>query len=155
MTYTDQIQLFYAFAIQHPLLKTRSWGNLSDYSREDYITEYPAIHCVPQPSSIDNTYTTFNWTIMIYDLLNEFVGVEGQTNQLDSLSLCHEILNDFYAFFTNQLTGCGFYLQQPVQFSPFIDRFKEAVVGVEANITIIAEQTACLPDNPNLCYTSV
>jgi hypothetical protein len=92
---------------------------------------------------------------MIYDLLNEFVGVEAQSNQLDSLSLCHEILNDFYAFFTNQLTGCGFYLQQPVQFSPFIDRFKEAVVGVEANITIIAEQTACLPDNPNLCYAPV
>jgi hypothetical protein len=92
---------------------------------------------------------------MIYDLLNEFVGVEGQSNQLDSLSLCHEILNDFYAFFTNQLTGCGFYLQQPVQFTPFIDRFKEAVVGVEANITIVAEQTACLPDNPNLCYTPV
>jgi hypothetical protein len=64
---------------------------------------------------------------------------------LDSLSLCHEILNDFYAYFINQLTGYGFFLQNPVQFVPFVDRFQESVVGVEAQITIVSEQTACLP----------
>jgi len=145
LTYQNLIGLFYQFAQQHPLLQTRSWGNMSDYSREDYITEYPAIHIVPQPSQIYNDYTSFNFTILIYDLLNEFVGVEGQSNQLSSLSLCHEILNDFYNWFTNQLTDYGYFLQQPVQFTPFVDRFKEDVCGVEATITIQVIQTACLP----------
>jgi hypothetical protein len=145
MTYKDLIGLFYAFAAQHPILQTRSWGNLSDYSREDYITKYPAIHIVPLPSTLDNTSTTFNFTILIYDLLNEYVGVENKSNQLDSLSLCQEILNDFYAFFINQTTGFGFYLQTPISFTPFADRFQESVVGVEASIAIISEQTACLP----------
>lgn len=145
MTYKDLIKIFYVFSAQHPLLKQTSWGNLSDYQREDYIQKYPALHIVPQPSTIDNTFTNFNFTILIFDLLNEYVGNETKSNQLDSLSLCHEILNDFYAYFINQLTGFGFYLQNPVQFTPFVDRFKESVVGVEASITIVSEQTACLP----------
>ena len=145
MTYKDLIKIFYVFAAQHPILKQASWGNLSDYQREDYIQKYPALHIVPQPSTIDNTYTNFNFTILIFDLLNEYVGDDTKSNQLDSLSLCHEILNDFYAFFINQLTGFGFFLQNPVQFTPFNDRFKESVVGVEAQITIVSEQTACLP----------
>jgi len=145
MTYKDLIKIFYVFAAQHPILKQASWGNLSDYQREDYIQKYPALHIVPQPSTIDNTYTNFNFTILIFDLLNEYVGDDTKSNQLDSLSLCHEILNDFYAYFINQLTGFGFFLQNPVQFTPFNDRFKESVVGVEAQITIVSEQTACLP----------
>jgi aryl-phospho-beta-D-glucosidase BglC (GH1 family) len=145
MTYKDLIKIFYVFAAQHPILKQASWGNLSDYQREDYIQKYPALHIVPQPSTIDNTYTNFNFTILIFDLLNEYVGDDTKSNQLDSLSLCHEILNDFYAYFINQLTGFGFFLQNPVQFTPFNDRWKESVVGVEAQITIVSEQTACLP----------
>ena len=145
MTYKDLIKIFYVFAAQHPMLKNWSWGNLSDYQREDYIQEYPAIHWVPTPSTIDNDNTQFNFTLLIFDLLNEYVGDETKSNQLDSLSLCHEILNDFYAYFINQLTGYGFYLQNPVSFSPFVDRFKESVCGVEASITIVSEQTACIP----------
>jgi hypothetical protein len=64
---------------------------------------------------------------------------------LDSLSLCQVILTDFYAFFTNQLTGYDFFLNTAVNYTPFMDRFKEDVVGVEAVITITAEQTACIP----------
>ena len=145
MTYKDLIKIFFVFAAQHPMLKNWSWGNLSDYQREDYIQKYPALHIVPQPSLIDNTFTNFNFTILFFDLLNEYVGEEANSNQLDSLSLCHEILNDFYAYFINQLTGYGFFLQNPVNFTPFNDRFKESVVGVEATITIVSEQTACLP----------
>lgn len=145
MTYKDLIKIFYVFAAQHPMIKNWSWGNLSDYQREDYIQKYPALHIVPTPSLIDNTYTNFNFTILFFDLLNEYVGQETNSNQLDSLSLCHEILNDFYAYFINQLTGYGFFLQNPVNFTPFVDRFIESVVGVEATITIVSEQTACLP----------
>jgi hypothetical protein len=145
MTYKDLIKIFYVFAAQHPILQTYSWGNLSDYSREDYITKYPAIHFIPQPSVINNTSTDFNFTILIYNLLNEFVGDDNNSNQLDSISLCHEILNDFYSYFINQLTGFDFYLNDGVSFSPFIDRFPQSVAGVEATITITSLQTACIP----------
>jgi hypothetical protein len=33
----------------------------------------------------------------------------------------------------------------PIQFTPFVDKFKESVCGVEATITITMEQTACIP----------
>jgi hypothetical protein len=145
MTYIDIIKIFKVFASQHPMLRTFSWGNLSDYSRDTYITEYPAIHFVPQPSTIDNTLTSYNFTCLIYDKLNEYTGEPELSNQLDSLSLTQQILNDFIDTFINQLTQYGFYLQMPVQYAPFNDRFKESVVGIEATITIQVEQTSCIP----------
>ena len=146
MTIKDVIQIFAVFTAQHPILRTFSWGNLADYSRDEYITKYPAFHAVPQPSLVEKNYATFNFNILIYDLLNEYVdGDPINSNQLDSLSLCQVILTDFYAFFTNQLTGYDFFLNTSVNYTPFMDRFKEDVVGVEAVITITAEQTACIP----------
>jgi len=146
MTIKDIIQIFAVFTAQHPILQTFSWGNMADYSRDTYITKYPAFHAVPQPSLIERTYSNFNFTIIIYDLLNEYIdGDPINSNQLDSLSLCQEILNDFYAYFTNQLTNYDFFLNTSVNYTPFTDKFKEEVCGVEATITITAEQTACIP----------
>lgn len=147
MTYKNILDLFYTFRNQHPILSgtTFSWGNLSDYSREDFITKYPAIHFVPQPSIMDNTSNTFNWNILIYDLLNEYVGVEAQSNQIYALSQTHEILYDFFAYFSNNLTDFGFYITTPINYTPFNDRFSQSVAGVEASFGILVEQTACIP----------
>jgi hypothetical protein len=139
------INYFEIFTINHPILKSFSWGNLSDYGREDYIIQYPAIHFVPQPSSLGNTSTDMTFSVLVYDLLNEYVGERINSNQLDSMALTQEILNDFVNEFINQLTDFGFYLNMPIQFTPFVDKFKESVCGVEATITITIEQTACIP----------
>jgi hypothetical protein len=146
MTYKDLVKIFKVFAAQHPMLKGHfSWGNLSDYQRDEYIQKYPAIHFVPQTSSIDNTATYFNWSVLIFDLNNEWKDMSQYSNQLDSMSMCHEILNDFYSYFINQLTNYDFYLQNPISYTPFLDKWKESVVGVEAQITIVSLQTACIP----------
>jgi hypothetical protein len=145
MTYKELLKIFYVFAAQHPLINQWSWGNLSDYQRDNYIQKYVAIHFVPQLSQVNNTYTDFNWTILIFDKLNEWVGDETKSNQIDCLSICQQILVDFYAFFTNQLTKYGYFLQDGVQFTPFIDRLKEDVAGVEATISIRVEGTTCIP----------
>jgi hypothetical protein len=147
MTYKNILDLFYHFRSQHPILSgtTFSWGNLSDYSREDYITKYPAIHFVPINSVIDQTQNTFVWNVLVYDLLNEYVGTQDKSNQIYALSQCHEILYDFYAYFANNLTDFGFYILTPIQYSPFIDRFNQSVAGVEAQISIQVEQIACIP----------
>ena len=147
MTYKNILDLFYHFRNQHPILSgtTFSWGNLSDYSREDYITKYPAIHFVPINSVIDQTQNTFIWNVLVYDLLNEYVGTQDKSNQIYALSQCHEILYDFYAYFANNLTDYGFYILTPIQYSPFIDRFNQSVSGVEAQISIQVEQIACIP----------
>lgn len=145
MTYKELIKIFYVFAAQHPLINQVSWGNLSDYQRDNYIQKYIAIHFIPQPSTRDNTSTTFNWSILIFDKLNEYVGEDTKSNQLDCLSICQQVLDDFYAYFINQLTKYGYWLQNPIQFTPFIDRFKEDVAGVEANISIVVDGTACIP----------
>lgn len=147
MTYKNILDLFYYFRNQHPILSgtTISWGNLSDYSREDYITKYPAIHFVPQPSLLAPTANDFVWSVMIYDLLNEYVGDDTRSNQIYAISQCHEILQDFYAWFANNLTDYGYYILAPIQYSVFVDRFNQSVAGVEAQITIQVEQLACLP----------
>jgi len=140
------IDYFEVFANNHPILRTFSWGNLSDYSRDTFITQYPAIHIVPLPGSIDKTFTDMSFSVLVYDLLNEDVDTPLQSNQLDSMALTQEILNDFINEFINELTDFGFFLQMPVQYTPFVDRFAESVCGIEANITITAEQTSCIPD---------
>jgi hypothetical protein len=147
MTYKNILDLFYHFRNQHPILSgtTISWGNLSDYSREDFITKYPAIHFVPQPSILAPTSNDFVWSVMIYDLLNEYVGDDTRSNQIYAISECHEILQDFYAWFANNLTDFGYYILAPIQYSVFVDRFNQSVAGVEAQITIQVEQLACLP----------
>jgi hypothetical protein len=147
MTYKNILDLFYTFRNQHPILSgtTISWGNLSDYSREDYITKYPAIHFIPQPSIMDGTSNTFNWSILIYDVLNEYVGVDDKSNQIYAISECHLLLYDFFQYFSNNLTDFGFYLTTPLNYNVFNDRFMQSVAGVEANFGILVEQTACLP----------
>ena len=145
MTIKNLIQYFKVFTDNHPILRTFSWGNLSDYSREDYITEYPAIHFVPQPSSFGNNSQDISFSVLIYDLLNEYVGEPTNSNQLDSMALCEEIMGDFINDFINQLTDYGYFLNMPVSYSYFVDRFKESVCGVEVQITITIEQTACIP----------
>lgn len=138
--------LFQAFAVQHPMLKGHfSWGNLSDYQRNEYIQKYPAIHFVPITSSLQDTATYFTFSMLIFDINNEWADMSSNSNQLDSLSMCHEILNDFYNWFINQINNRDFYLESPLQFTPFIDRWKEDVVGIESTITIISQQTACIP----------
>jgi hypothetical protein len=147
MTYKNILDLFYEFRNQHPILSgnTISWGNLSDYSREDFITKYPAIHFIPQPSIMDGTSNTFNWSILIYDVLNEYVGVPDESNQIYAISQCHELLYDFFQYFSNNLTDYGFYLTTPLNYNVFNDRFIQSVAGVEATFGILVEQTACLP----------
>lgn len=147
MTYKNILDLFYYFRDQHPILSatTISWGNLSDYSREDYITKYPAIHFVPLPSVLAPTSNEFVWNIMIYDLLNEYVGDDDRSNQIYAISQCHEILGDFYSWFANTQTDYDYYIQFPIQYNVFNDRFNQSVAGVEATITIVVDQNACLP----------
>jgi hypothetical protein len=145
MTIKNLITFFRQFTSNHPILETFSWGNLSDYSREDYITKYPAIHFVPQPSTLGDTSQDITFSVLVYDLLNEYVDNPTNSNQLDSMALCEEIMGDFYNFFVNQLTEYGYYLQTPIPYSYFTDRFAESVCGVEASITITIEQTACIP----------
>jgi len=146
MTYKDLMTLFQAFATQHPMLKGHfSWGNMSDYQRNEYIQKYPAMHAVPLTSSLQDTATYFTFSILMFDINNEWADMSQNSNQLDSLSMCHEILNDFYNWFINQINDRDFYLETPVAFTPFLDKWKEDVVGVEATITIISQQTACIP----------
>jgi hypothetical protein len=71
--------------------------------------------------------------------------VEAQSNQIYALSQTHELLYDFFAYFSNNLTDFGFYITTPLNYTPFVDRFKESVGGVEASFGILVEQTACIP----------
>ncbi len=85
--YRTIIESFEAFAENHPLIQTFSYGDLSDVGRDDNKIKYPILHIIPQPSTLEKDYTDFVFNIIIGDLVNE-----DESNQLDSLKISHLIL---------------------------------------------------------------
>lgn len=137
--YRTIIESFEGFVEQHPVLQTFTWGDLSDVGRENDKIKYPILHVIPQPSTLEKTYTDFVFNMIIGDMLNE-----DESNQLDVLKTSHLILQDFAAYYINQLTDNTFELLTPITFSPFLDRLDDVLCGVESTITIRVEASFCL-----------
>ena len=137
--YRTIIETFENFSNQHPLLKTFTWGDLSDVGRNNEKIEYPLMHVIPTPSSVYEDYTDFTFQILFMDLLDD-----EELNQLDVLKESHLILQDFSAYFINDLRNTTYNLVTPIQFQPFIDRLPTRVCGVDATITLRVEGSFCL-----------
>lgn len=137
--YRTIIETFEAFSNQHPLLKTFTWGDLSDVGRNNEKIEYPLMHVIPTPSSVYEDYTDFTFQVLFMDLLDD-----EELNQLDVLKESHLILQDFSAYFINDLRNTTYALITPIQFQPFIDRLPTRVGGVDATITLRVEGSFCL-----------
>jgi len=133
------IDSFEAFASQHPLIKTFTFGQMSDTGQNEELLDFPLMHVVPLPSTINDTYTDFNFNIIFASMLDDI-----QSNNIDIVETCHLILQDFIEYYINQLKDYSFFLVTPVNFSPFLDRFSIYVAGVEAQITLRVEGTYCL-----------
>jgi len=124
------IDSFEAFVQQHPIIKTFTWGRLSDVGRNNEPLNFPILHVIPLPSTINDTYTDFQFNIIIADQLDD-----EEINQLSVLEESHLLLQDFIQYYINQLQDYSFFIQTPVQFTPFLDRFTKVMAGVEAQIT--------------------
>jgi hypothetical protein len=133
------IDSFEAFASQHPLIKTFTFGQMSDTGQNEELLDFPLMHVVPLPSTINDTYTDFNFNIIFASMLDDI-----QSNNIDIVETCHLILQDFIEYYINQLKDYTFFLVTPVNFNPFLDRFSVYVAGVEAQITLRVEGTYCL-----------
>lgn len=137
--YRTIIETFDTFAQQHPLLKTFTWGELSDVGRNKEKITFPLLHVIPTPSTIYPDYTDFNFQVLFMDMLDD-----TEDNQLDILKICHLILKDFSDYFINDLKDYSYALVTPIQFQPFLDRLPTRVAGVDASITLRVEGTFCL-----------
>lgn len=133
------IDSFESFVAQHPIIKTFTWGRLSDVGRNNEPLNFPILHVVPLPSTINDTYTDFQFNIIIADQLDD-----EESNQLDVVEETHLLLQDFIQYYINQLQNYSFFIQTPVQFTPFLDRFTKVMAGVEAQITFRVEGSYCL-----------
>jgi len=133
------IDSFEAFVQQHPIIKTFTWGRLSDVGRNNEPLNFPILHVIPLPSTINDTYTDFQFNIIIADQLDD-----EEINQLSVLEESHLLLQDFIQYYINQLQDYSFFIQTPVQFTPFLDRFTKVMAGVEAQITFRVEGSYCL-----------
>lgn len=133
------IDSFEAFVAQHPIIQTFTWGRLSDVGRNNEPLNFPILHIIPLPSTINDTFTDFQFNVIIADLLDD-----EDINQLDVLEQSHQLLQDFIEYYINQLQDYTFFIQTPVQFTPFLDRFTKVMAGVEAQITFRVEGSYCL-----------
>jgi len=133
------IDSFDAFVQQHPIIQTFTWGRLSDVGRDNEPLNFPILHVIPLPSTINDTFTDFQFNIIIADQLDD-----EEINQLDVLEESHQLLQDFIEYYINQLQNYSFFIQTPVQFTPFLDRFTKVMAGVEAQITFRVEGSYCL-----------
>jgi hypothetical protein len=133
------IDSFDAFVQQHPIIQTFTWGRLSDVGRDNEPLNFPILHVIPLPSTINDTFTDFQFNIIIADQLDD-----EEINQLDVLEESHQLLQDFIQYYINQLQNYSFFIQTPVQFTPFLDRFTKVMAGVEAQITFRVEGSYCL-----------
>jgi|31_taG_2_1085359.scaffolds.fasta_scaffold04023_4 hypothetical protein len=133
------IDSFSGFSEQHPIIKTFTFGQMSDTGQDEELLDFPLMHVVPLPSTIHDTYTDFNFNIIFASMLDDI-----QSNNIEIVELCHYLLRDFIEYYINQLQSFNFYMVTPVNFTPFLDRFSIYVAGVEAQITLRVEGTYCL-----------
>ena len=133
------VDSFEAFASQHPVIKTFTFGNLSDTGQDVEPLLYPLFHVIPLPSQVTDQYTDFSFNIIFGDMLDDV-----KTNQVDIVEECYMLLQDFLEYYTNQLTTYNFHVITPVTFTPFLDKLSVYVAGVESQIVFRAEGTFCL-----------
>jgi hypothetical protein len=133
------IDSFDGFVQQHPILQTFTWGRLSDTGRNNEPLNFPLLHVIPLPSTVDQTYTDFTFNVIIADLLDD-----QELNQLDVIEEAYEILQDFITYYINGLSNETFFVNPPITFTPFLDRFTKVMAGVEAQITLRVEGSYCL-----------
>lgn len=133
------IDSFEQFVNQHPVLKTFTFGQLSDTGQDKEPLEYPLFHVIPLPSSMYKEYTDFNFSIIIGDMLDDV-----KSNQIDIVEECHLIFQDFMEYYINNQMSYTFYVDTPVTFTPFLDKLSVYIAGVEAQITFRVEGTFCL-----------
>jgi hypothetical protein len=137
--YRTIIERFETFVENHPIIKTFTWGDLSDVGRDNEKIEYPLMHIIPTPSSIYPDYTEFTFQLLLMGLLDD-----EELNQLDLLKQAHLLLQDFCNDFINDKKDYTYALITPVTFQPFIDRLPTRVCGVDATITLRVEGSFCL-----------
>ena len=133
------INSFDQFVQQHPILQTFTWGRLSDVGRNNEPLNFPLLHVIPLPSTVNDTYTDFVFNVIIADQLDD-----EDINQLDVVEMSYEILQDFIAYYINKKTENEYFVEPPITFTPFLDRFTKVMAGVEAQITFRVEGSYCL-----------
>lgn len=133
------IDSFEGFASQHPVIRTFTFGELSDTGQDKEPLDFPLFHIIPLPSQMDLEYTDFNFNIIFGSMLDDV-----KSNQIDIVETCHLLLQDFMEYYTNNKKSFDFYVTTPVTFTPFLDKLSVYIAGVEAQITFRVEGTFCL-----------
>jgi len=133
------IDSFEDFASQHPVIRTFTFGELSDTGQDKEPLDFPLLHVIPLPSQMDLEYTDFNFNIIFGSMLDDV-----KSNQIDIVETCHLLLQDFMEYYTNNKKSFDFYVTTPVTFTPFLDKLSVYIAGVEAQITFRVEGTFCL-----------
>lgn len=133
------IDSFEGFASQHPVIRTFTFGELSDTGQDKEPLDFPLFHVIPLPSQMNLEYTDFNFNIIFGSMLDDV-----KSNQIDIVETCHLLLQDFMEYYTNNKKSFDFYVTTPVTFTPFLDKLSVYIAGVEAQITFRVEGTFCL-----------
>ena len=133
MTYKELIDTLEQIIINHWMVETYGYGNISDIMVPDNEepANYPYVFINPVDIDMDRTNFAVNLNMIAMTQVQD-----GEDNELSGQDLCVRILSDIISEFTNT-DGFPLYdVSLPVSITPFKERFQDDVVGATAALTI-------------------
>jgi len=137
-TYYNVISSLKRVILAHPAVRTFRIGPISSVEMPDNVlpeVTYPYIHLIAQPSTLDKSTTSFDFDMIIMDL----VDANNLDLQIRQQSQMLEIGRDIIAKYT--MTDWGtwrFNIDLPLTVTPFVERFINDVSGWTFQISVTA-----------------
>jgi hypothetical protein len=103
-------------------------------TEENYAPFYPLMYVIPQGAKTDGRQTTYDFDIMIMDIMN----TKNWDNEVDAWSDTLDILKDVIAQMRYSLDSCycSWDVDYPIQMTPFSESFDDYVTGWTGAISL-------------------
>lgn len=137
-TYRELVMTLKEICELHPAIETFRIGPISSVEVPDNAlpeVKYPYVHLIPQPATMEQSVTQFDFDFIIMDLV-DLANLELQVRQQSQML---EIARDVIAKFV--MTNYGsvrFKINFPITATPFVERFLNDVSGWTLQITVQA-----------------
>lgn len=132
-TFKEIIKSFNQFQIDHFMLNSFGWGDVSRVNIIQYTEGHlPLLYVHTDRDSLTNSVSNYNFQILICDKL-----YDDRTNALDAASTCHQIAIDFISEFRDNFVLYGFELNEAnVQLNYVEEQYDNWVIGWMISISV-------------------
>jgi hypothetical protein len=113
-----------------------------DNTEKNEAPMYPLLYMVPQPVQRDESFITYNFSILVMDIDN----VKNKNIQVDLLSdtleMCEDVLAQF-KYSVNQQQG-NYYdkydVNVPAPITPFMEQYEDKLIGWTLQLQVVVDK---------------